>query len=120
VNELSYLLEKNVEQKQPEAVIECFKSLDILRLLQNRPESYVDEAICDMLKNLLCQGEDSAVILEMCIKLLDSKLQNNMNEGSIIQFWLFTMRATSENNPALESLKQLFMKFSSVLTSNPS
>ena len=54
INMLSFLLEKNVEQEQPDAVIQCFKSLDILRLLQNKPESYVDEAIIDMLKNLLC------------------------------------------------------------------
>ena len=31
-------------------------------------------------------------------------------------FWLFTMRAVASDNPALGQLKELFMKFSSLLT----
>jgi hypothetical protein len=37
-------------------------------------------------------------------------------DGNTIMFWLFTMRAVSHDNPALGQLKELFMKFSSVLT----
>ena len=52
--------------------------MDILRLLEKKAkplsESFVDEAIIEMLKNLLCQSEDSPIILEMCMGLLDFKL----------------------------------------------
>jgi len=93
--------------------------LNILRLLEKKAkpssESFVDEAIIEMLKNLLCQSEDSPIILEMCMGLLDFKLSQRFNDGTVILFWLFTMRAVATDNPALHQLKQLFMKFSNCL-----
>lgn len=58
----------------------------------------------------------------MCCVLLDFKLSKSMHDkkadGNTIMFWLFTMRAVSPDNPALGQLKDLFMKFSSLLTVN--
>ena len=51
----------------------------------------------------------------MCIALLDNKLANGLNDGNLIQFWLFTMRAVAKDNSALPALKSLFMKYSSCL-----
>jgi hypothetical protein len=96
INYLSFILEKNVEH--PEATIECLKSLNILRILQAQTQSHVDEAIIDMLKNILCQSPSSAVILQMCCVLLDYQLSRSLNDGNAIQFWLFTMRAVSLDN----------------------
>lgn len=52
INYLSFALEKNCDQ--PESTIECLRSLNILKILQGQTQSHVDEAIIDMLKNLLC------------------------------------------------------------------
>lgn len=35
----------------------------------------------------------------MCIALLDAKLTISLNDGNLIQFWLFTMRAVAADNP---------------------
>jgi hypothetical protein len=51
INYLSFILEKNIEQ--PDAIVECLKYLNILRILQNQKECHVDEAIIDMLKSLI-------------------------------------------------------------------
>jgi len=37
-----------------------------------------------------------------------------------MQFWLFTMRAVSTENPSLPKLKELFVRFSGCLSSNQS
>ena len=52
INYLSFILEKNCDQ--PDSTIECLRSLNILKILQSQTQSHVDEAIIDMLKNLLC------------------------------------------------------------------
>ena len=51
INCLSYILEKTVGD--PQMVEGCLKYLNILRILEQQTESHVDEAIIDMLKNLL-------------------------------------------------------------------
>ena len=51
INCLSYILEKTVSD--PQMVEGCLKYLNILRILEQQTESHVDEAIIDMLKNLL-------------------------------------------------------------------
>jgi len=71
-----------------------------------------------MFKNLLCYCPTSDVILDMCATLIDHKLSININQSNDMQFWLFTMRAVALNNPGLPQLKQLFMRFSPVLTKN--
>lgn len=72
INYLSAILEKIVQQ--PKEIEECLKYLNILAILQTGVESHVDEAIIDMLKNLLIQCPESPVILNMCCALLDFKL----------------------------------------------
>ena len=72
-----------------------------------------------MLKNLLCQCPTSPVILQMCCVLLNFKLDHSLNDSTAIQFWLFTMRAVSNDNSALPQLKDLFLKFSGCLTQGP-
>jgi hypothetical protein len=118
INYLSFILEKNIEQ--PDAIVECLKYLNILRILQNQTQCHVDEAIIDMLKSLITQCPSSQVILDMCCVLLDFKLSKSLTDkkadGNTIMFWLFTMRAVASENPALGQLKELFMKFSSLLT----
>jgi len=52
INYLSFILEKNVNEN--DQTIECLRSLNILKIMQSQTESHVDEAIIDMLKNLLC------------------------------------------------------------------
>jgi hypothetical protein len=98
-----FILEKNIEQ--PDAIVECLKYLNILRILQNQTQCHVDEAIIDMLKSLIVQCPSSSVILDMCCVLLDFKLSKSMIEnnadGNTIMFWLFTMRAVASDNPAL-------------------
>lgn len=120
INYLSFILEKNIEQ--PDAIVECLKYLNILRILQNQTQCHVDEAIIDMLKSLITQCPGSEVILDMCCVLLDFKLSKSLHDkkadGNTIMFWLFTMRAVSSDNPALGQLKDLFMKFSSLITIN--
>lgn len=58
----------------------------------------------------------------MCCVLLDFKLSKSLHnkkaDGNTIMFWLFTMRAVSADNPGLGQLKELFMKFSSLITIN--
>ena len=71
-----------------------------------------------MLKNLLVQCPGSPVILEMCCTLLNFKLSKTLNDGSTMQFWLFTMRAVSSDNPSLPKLKELFVRFSGCLSTN--
>ena len=51
INYLSFILEKNIEQ--PDAIVECLKYLNILRIFQNQTQCHVDEAIIDMLKSLI-------------------------------------------------------------------
>ena len=52
----------------------------------------------------------------MCCVLLDFQLARSLNDSNAIQFWLFTMRAVSLDNPSLAQLKALFIKFSGCLT----
>ena len=118
INCLSYILEKTVGD--PQMVEGCLKYLNILRILEQQTESHVDEAIIDMLKNLLIQCPSSPVILDMCTTLLNFKLSKSLNDGSTLQFWLFTMRAVSADNPSLPKLKELFVRFSGCIsTSSP-
>ena len=114
INCLSFILEKTVSN--PEMIEGCLKYLNILRILEHQTMSHVDDAIIDMLKNLLIQCPSSPVILEMCCTLLNFKLSKTLNDGSTMQFWLFTMRAVANDNPNLPSLKQLFVKFSGCLS----
>jgi len=116
INCLSFILEKTVSQ--PEIVEGCLKYLNILRILETQTECHLDEAIIDMLKNLLIQCPASPVILDMCCTLLNFKLAKTLNDGSTMQFWLFTMRAVSTDNPSLSKLKELFVRFSGCLSSN--
>lgn len=116
INCLSFILEKTVSQ--PELIEGCLKYLNILRILESQTECHVDEAIIDMLKNLLVQCPASPVILDMCCTLLNFKLSKTLNDGSTMQFWLFTMRAVSTDNPSLPKLKELFVKFSGCLSTN--
>ena len=97
----------------------CLKYLNILRILEQATECHVDDAIIDMLKNLLIQCPSSPVILDMCCTLLDFKLSKTLNDGSTMQFWLFTMRAVASDNPSLPKLKELFVRFSGCLTNAP-
>jgi len=76
----------------------------------------VDEAIIDMLKSLLIQCPSSQVILDMCCTLLNFKLSKTLNDGTTMQFWLFTMRAVANDNPSLPRLKELFVRFSGCLS----
>ena len=56
----------------------------------------------------------------MCTTLLNFKLSKSLNDGSTLQFWLFTMRAVSADNPSLPKLKELFVRFSGCIsTSQP-
>ena len=114
INCLSLILEKTVSN--PEMVEGCLKYLNILRILEQQTESHVDDAIIDMLKNLLIQCPSSPVILDMCCTLLNFKLSKTLNDGSTMQFWLFTMRAVANDNPNLPRLKELFMRFSGCLS----
>ena len=114
INYLSLILEKIVAQ--PEAIEECLKFLNILAILQAPTQCHVDEAVIDMLKNLVVMCPASPVILDMCCDLLDFKLSKSLNDGNSIQFWLFTMRAISAQNPSVHKLKELFVKFSGCLT----
>lgn len=117
INYLSLILEKIVAQ--PEAIEECLKFLNILAILQAPTQCHVDEAVIDMLKNLVVMCPASPVILDMCCDLLDFKLSKSLNDGNSIQFWLFTMRAVSAQNPSIHKLKELFVKFSGCLTTQP-
>jgi len=72
-----------------------------------------------MLKNLLVQCPSSPVILDMCCTLLNFKLSKTLNDGVTMQFWLFTMRAVAQDNPSLDKLKQLLVKFGGFLSSGP-
>ena len=93
INCMSFVLEQIVDQN--ETIEECLKYMNILRILQQQTECHVEEAVIDMLKNLLILCPASPVILDMCCVLLDFKLSKTLNDGSAIQFWLFTMRAVS-------------------------
>ena len=35
-----------------------------------------------------------------------------MNDGSAMQFWLFTIRVAANNNTSLPKLKELFVRYS--------
>ena len=63
-----------------------------------------------MLKNLFALQQSSAVILEMCISVLDFKLAKKP-DSMVIQFWLFTTRAVTSDNTSLGNLKFLFQKY---------
>jgi len=47
--------------------------LNISNIL-NIKSSLVDEAIIDMIKNVFVLSPKNSIILEMCIKIIDSKL----------------------------------------------
>lgn len=64
-----------------------------------------------MFKNLFALSPTSAVILEMCISVLDFKLAKKP-DSMVIQFWLFTTRAASTENTSIGNLKMLFQKYS--------
>ena len=51
INCLSFILEKTVSD--PQTIEGCLKYLNILRILEQQTECHVDDAIIDMLKNLL-------------------------------------------------------------------
>lgn len=63
-----------------------------------------------MLKNLFVLKPDSQVILDICVSVLDHKLSKK-SDSMLIQFWLFTIRAVSTDNPGLPNLKKLFEKY---------
>ncbi len=63
-----------------------------------------------MLKNLFALQPTSAVILEMCVAVLDFKLAKKP-DSMVVQFWLFTTRAVSLENPSIGNLKFLFQKY---------
>lgn len=115
INCLSFILEKTVGD--PATIEGCLKYLNILRILEQQTECHVDDAIIDMLKTLLIQCPSSPVILDMCCTLLNFKLSKTLNDGSTMQFWLFTMRAVANDNPNLPKLKELFVRFGGCLTS---
>jgi len=108
VNILSFILEKNTESDQQ--LIECLNQLNINKLLQLNSEQ-VNEALIDMLKQLLAHQPNSPIILEMCVSLLDHCLTKTQHIDDTITFWVFTMRVTANENPSKISLKNLFMKF---------
>lgn len=64
-----------------------------------------------MFKHLLAYQPNSSIILEMCVTLLDHCLTKTQHLDDCMTFWVFTMRVTSEDNPAKIQLKNLFMKF---------
>jgi len=51
INCISFILEKTVSDSS--TIEGCLKYLNILRILEQRSACHVDEAIIDMLKNLL-------------------------------------------------------------------
>lgn len=51
INCLSFILEKTVSK--PEEIEASLKYLNIMRILEQQTECHVDDAIIDMLKNLL-------------------------------------------------------------------
>ena len=108
VNYLSFILEKNTES--PEQLIECLKQLNIIKLL-NLNSDNVHDALIDMFKHLLAYQPNSSIILEMCVTLLDHCLTKTQHLDDCMTFWVFTMRVTSEDNPAKSQLKNLFSKF---------
>ena len=114
INCLSFILERTVAN--PATIEGCLKYLNIIRILESQQESFVDDAIIDMFKNLLVQSPSSPVILAMCCDVLNYKLTKSMNDGSTMQFWLFTMRAVAAENPSLPKLKELFVRFSGCIT----
>ena len=67
--------------------------MNILHILQNQEQTHVDEAVIDMLKNLITQCSKSSVILEMCCVLLDFKMSKSLKDSNPMSFWLFTCRA---------------------------
>ena len=69
-----------------------------------------------MLKNLFILQPSSQVILDMCVNVLDYKLQRKPDH-MLIQFWLYTARAVASDNPSVSTLKDLFKKYSSLLDS---
>lgn len=69
--------------------------------------SLVDEAIIDMLKNLFAFKTSSNIILELCISVIDLKLQKKP-DSLVLGFWLFTVRAVSNENPSIAQLNTLF------------
>lgn len=71
INYLTLLLEKNADSQS--LMTECFRTLNLQHMLEI-DQKLIDEAILDMLKNLFALQPSSAVILEMCISVLDFKL----------------------------------------------
>lgn len=98
VNYLSFILEKNTDET--DKLIECFNQLNINKLLQLNSEQ-VHDALIDTLKHLLAYQPSSQIILEMCINLLDHCLTKTQHLDDAITFWVFTMRVTSLENPAI-------------------
>lgn len=47
----------------------------------------------------------------MCYTLLDHCLTKSQHLDDVMTFWVYTMRVTSIDNPAIGKLKILFQKF---------
>ena len=107
INYLTLLLEKNADSQS--LMTECFRALNLQHMLEI-DQKLIDEAILDMLKNLFALQPSSAVILEMCISVLDFKLSKKP-DSMVIHFWLFTTRAVSADNASIGNLKFLFQKY---------
>jgi hypothetical protein len=68
-------------------------------------EDHVYEGIIDMFKNLLILCPQSSIILTKCCDLLDYMLNKSITDWNTVRFWLFTMRAVSNDNPSMMRLK---------------
>lgn len=108
INYLSKLLEKNANSQT--LMVECFNKLNLHHLLA-MDSNLVDEAIIDMLKNILAFQPSSSVILEMCASLLDFKLSKKP-DSNFVQFWLFSVRAAADGNASIPALNTIFQKYS--------
>ena len=47
----------------------------------------------------------SSIILTKCCDLLDYMLNKSITDWNTVRFWLFTMRAVSNDNPSMMRLK---------------
>ena len=80
INYITKLLEKASENQT--VMLECFKSMNLLHLLSLNSQ-LIDEAIIDMMKNLFVIQQDSQVILEMCVSIIDFKLSKKLEPALI-------------------------------------
>ena len=109
INFLSMILEQMMHN--PECIDQSFKLFDIIKILEVETEDHVYEGIIDMFKNLLILCPQSSIILTKCCDLLDYMLNKSITDWNTVRFWLFTMRAVSNDNPSMMRLKQLFLKY---------